>query len=78
MSADLPTLGKPITTARTGRGMSPLLRRFALIATLTSSAALRTCHRPCYYQRCFQNQQSQNLQSQEVDLPRLSIRNALG
>jgi hypothetical protein len=43
MSADLPTLGKPIITARTGRGISPLLRRFAFISTLTSSAALRTC-----------------------------------
>lgn len=42
MSADLPTLGKPIMTARTGRGINPLLRRFAFIATLASSAALRT------------------------------------
>lgn len=45
MSADLPTLGKPITTALTGRGFSPLLLRLALISALASIAAFFTCTR---------------------------------
>lgn len=47
MRADLPTLGNPMTTARTGRGLSPRFRRLALISVLNASAALRTCrHMP--------------------------------
>ena len=43
MSADLPTLGKPITTALTGRGFRPLFLRLALISALASMAAFFTC-----------------------------------
>ena len=42
MSADLPTLGKPITTALTGRGFRPLFLRLALISALASMAAFFT------------------------------------
>mmetsp|Transcript_6704 Transcript_6704/g.10292 ORF Transcript_6704/g.10292 Transcript_6704/m.10292 type:complete len:303 (+) Transcript_6704:975-1883(+) len=38
MSADLPTLGYPMTAVRTGRGCSPLARRLSLTSLLTSSA----------------------------------------
>ena len=42
MSADLPTLGKPMTTALTGRGLRPLFLRLALISALASIAAFFT------------------------------------
>ena len=52
MSADLPTLGKPITTALTGRGFSPLFFRLALISALASIAAFLTCSMPLKCRFC--------------------------
>ena len=39
MTADLPTFGNPTTAARTGRGLSPLLARWALMTSPTRPAA---------------------------------------
>ncbi len=43
IKADLPTLGKPMTAALTGRGCSPLALRLSLMLLLSNSAALVTC-----------------------------------
>ena len=46
IKADLPTLGKPITTARTGRGSIPRSFRFWLMAIPASCAALEMATTP--------------------------------
>ena len=43
MSADLPTLGKPTTQARTARGLSPLLALAAFSVSPTLAASLISC-----------------------------------
>ena len=43
IKADLPTLGKPMTAALTGRGCSPLALRLSLMLLLSDRAALVTC-----------------------------------
>ena len=47
IKADLPTLGKPMTAALTGRGWSPLALRLSLMLLLSDSAAFVTCIPAC-------------------------------